>query len=74
MYKRDLVWATLNVINYLIEDGLFEEAQKILEEIQSCNGICYNDNNIFESNSSKSYYSKGSSQGVIYNTGCGCEK
>ena len=32
IYKRDLLWITLNVIRYLIEDNLFEEAEQILED------------------------------------------
>lgn len=39
-YKRDLLWATLNVIDYLSEQEKFEEAEKVLERIMSCNGLC----------------------------------
>lgn len=41
VYRRDFVWATINVINYLVEDKKLEEAEEILEEIQSCRGLCY---------------------------------
>ena len=41
VYRHDFVWATINVINYLVEDKKLEEAEEILEEIQSCRGLCY---------------------------------
>ena len=41
IFRRDFVWATINVINYLVKDKRLEEAEEILEEIQSCRGICY---------------------------------
>lgn len=39
-YKRDLVQSTLSVIQYLVDCNRLEEAQRILERIGSCNGIC----------------------------------
>ena len=44
IYKRDLVWMTINVIKYLTQnattpDKLFE-IQRIIENIQGCNGLC----------------------------------
>lgn len=39
-YKRDLVWSALNVIKYMTEMNLYEEAQQLLEEISGCNGLC----------------------------------
>ena len=39
-YKRDLLWSALNVINYLAEMDQMEEAQRLLEEITECNGLC----------------------------------
>lgn len=33
IYRRNFVWATINVINYLVEDKKLEEAEEILEEI-----------------------------------------
>ena len=33
IYNKDLVYITLNVINYLTQDCLFEEAEQILENI-----------------------------------------
>lgn len=39
-YKRDLIWSALNVIQYMAELDQYEEAQRLLEELTSCNGIC----------------------------------
>ena len=40
IYNRDLVWMTINIISYLTEFGQLDEAQRIIELITSCNGIC----------------------------------
>lgn len=37
---RDLVWMALNCIQYCIDLGNFYEAQRLLEKVTSCNGIC----------------------------------
>lgn len=39
-YKRDLIWSAIEVIKYYTEQGLFEEAQRLLEKITDCNGLC----------------------------------
>lgn len=39
-YKRDLVWMTLNVIRYMVEFGDLQEAQRLIETIGGCNGLC----------------------------------
>lgn len=39
-YNRDLVWAALHVIEYLVEFEQYSEAQRILEKISGCNGLC----------------------------------
>lgn len=39
-YKRDLVWAALNVIEYMIDSNQLAEAQRLLEQINGCNGLC----------------------------------
>ena len=50
-YTKDLVWMALNVIKYMVEMNQLFEAQRILEIIYSCNGICKNGNSKFyESN------------------------
>ena len=41
-YTKDLVWMALNVIKYMVEMNQLFEAQRILEIIYSCNGICKN--------------------------------
>lgn len=38
--KRDFVWAAINVIKYYVGFSQFEKAQKLLEKILGCNGIC----------------------------------
>lgn len=42
IYKRDVAWMTINVIEYLISFGQFEEAERILENVGGCNGLCQN--------------------------------
>lgn len=39
-YKRDLIWSTLNVIDYMVETDQMEEAQRLLERLTGCNGLC----------------------------------
>lgn len=40
-YHRDLVWMTLNVIQYLTELNQLAEAERIIEQIgRGCNGLC----------------------------------
>lgn len=60
IYRRDLLWSTLNVINYMTEMDQFEEAERLLERIMGCNGICNNRENRCYS-AQKSY-------------NCGCNK
>lgn len=40
IYKRNLLLSALNVITYLVEFDQYEEAQRLLDEITSCNGLC----------------------------------
>ena len=40
IYKRDLVWAALNVIQYMVDLNQYSEAQRLLERINGCNGLC----------------------------------
>lgn len=42
VYKRDLIWSALNVIKYMTEVDQFEEAERLLERIMGCNGLCDN--------------------------------
>lgn len=43
IYKRDLIWSAINVISYLAEMEQFEEAERLLERIMGCNGLCSNE-------------------------------
>lgn len=45
IYRRDLLWSALNVIKYMTEMDQFEEAERLLERIMGCNGICSNQKN-----------------------------
>lgn len=38
--RRDLIWMAINVIQYMVEDNQLEEAQRILTELEGCNGLC----------------------------------
>lgn len=41
VYKRDLVWMTINVITYLWKQGNNDlEIDRILKQVNSCNGLC----------------------------------
>ena len=42
IYKRDLIWSALNVIRYMVEVDQYEEAERLLERILGCNGLCKN--------------------------------
>lgn len=42
IYKRDIVWMTINVIKYLVEKDNLDEAYRYIQIIQGCNGICSN--------------------------------
>lgn len=45
IYKRDLILSTLNVIDYMVEIDQYEEAERLLERISGCNGLCTNNKN-----------------------------
>lgn len=40
VYKRDLVWMAINVIKYMVECEQLYEAERIVELLNSCNGVC----------------------------------
>lgn len=44
IYKRDLLLSAFNVISYLAEMEQYEEAQRLLERISGCNGLCKSSN------------------------------
>ena len=39
-YARDLVWMAINVIKYLVKCNQLYEAERIIEIMNSCNGLC----------------------------------
>lgn len=43
IYKRDVIWMAINVIRYLVELHEYEEAERILETVGGCNGLCKNE-------------------------------
>ena len=43
IYKRDLLSSAISVISYLAEIEQFEEAERLLESIVGCNGLCEDD-------------------------------
>lgn len=40
IYRRDLVWMAINVIKYMTQFNQLAEAQRIIERIGGCNGLC----------------------------------
>lgn len=40
IYKRDLVWSVYNIVQYMLDFGQYMEAQRLLERVNGCNGIC----------------------------------
>lgn len=42
-YKRDLVWMAICVIKYLVKCGQLYEAQRYIEQMDGCNGLCPSD-------------------------------
>lgn len=44
IFNRDLIWMSMNVISYLVEDNQLVEAQRILESLTGCGNICQSSN------------------------------
>ena len=40
IFRRDLVWMAINVIKYLTECNQLAEVQRLVEMLESCNGVC----------------------------------
>jgi len=40
IYARDMIWMTLNIIDYLVGFKQYLEAQRLLENFQRCGGYC----------------------------------
>lgn len=51
VYKRDLVWMAINVIKYLTSLNQLSEVERIIEQINGCNGLCKSDTAYKPSNS-----------------------
>lgn len=51
LFRRDFLWMTINVIKYYVELGQLLEAQRLLEEINYCGGLC-NDTDMSKQSSS----------------------
>lgn len=45
IYLRDLLLTSIDIISYLVQCGRFEEANRILNQIFKCNGLCNNSPN-----------------------------
>lgn len=43
VYKRDLVWMAINVIKYLTTLNQLSEVERIIEQVNECNGLCKSD-------------------------------
>ena len=41
-YKRDLLLAAIFIIEFMVEKGQYKEAERLLERIMGCNGLCNN--------------------------------
>lgn len=44
VYKRDLVWMTINVVKYLTDLDQLDEVDRIIKMINGCNGLCNSSN------------------------------
>lgn len=50
VYKRDLVWMTINVVKYLTDLDQLDEVDRIIKMINGCNGLCNSSNTKNSSN------------------------
>lgn len=50
-FKRDFIWMTINIIKYYTEMNNFLEAQRLLQKINYCGGIC-NEKSLSKQNNS----------------------
>ena len=69
VYQRQFIWITLKVIQYLIEQCRLEQAQSIIEKVESCKGFCYS---ALNTSNEQTHFQCGRTQGTLYKTGCGC--
>lgn len=47
-FNRDVVWMTINVLQYYISRDQLYEAERLLEEVNGCNGFCKESQNIIK--------------------------
>ena len=40
IFRRDYVWMAINVIKYMVQFEQLAEAERIIEQIGGCNGLC----------------------------------
>lgn len=69
VYQRQFIWITLKVIKYLVEQCRLEQAQSIIEKVESCKGFCYS---ALNTSNEQTHFQCGRTQGTLYKTGCGC--
>ena len=53
IYKRDLLLSAINIIEFMAEKNQYVEAERILERIMDCNGLCDNQCNKTHKHSSR---------------------
>ena len=44
IYARDFIWMTLNIIDYLVGFKQYMEAERVIEQFNSCGSFCQNSN------------------------------
>ena len=50
IFRRDYIWMALNVIRYLVQFEQLAEAERIIEKISGCNGLCKSEWNSITTN------------------------
>lgn len=40
IFKRDYVWMAINIVRYLVQFEQLAEAERVIERISGCNGLC----------------------------------
>lgn len=57
LFRRDLLWMTINIIKYHVDLGQLWEAQRLLQEMNYCGGLC-NDQSMSKQSTSRCGCSK----------------
>lgn len=50
IFRRDYVWMALNVIRYLVQFEQLAEAERVIEKVSGCNGLCKSEWNSITTN------------------------